>query len=177
MTAAVGASAPPAGVVLPATVRELLEGYGRAHGVTVRVWTDGADDPVLVFPPSDALMIAPGANTASVEGEGLRVDIVGEPPGQESAARFLASAVAQLLQHDNEVSFFSREIAERYEEITLLYSISEILGAVISLDKAAETILEEVVGSAACQSCDAVGLRARARTPPADCNGWWKRSR
>ncbi len=147
MTSPSSAPAPPSGAVLPTTVRELLEGYARAHGVSVRVWSDGTNDPVLVFPPGDAPMAGPGANAAPVEREGLRVDIVGESPGKKSAAHFLASAVAQLLQHDNEVSFFSREIAERYEEITLLYSISEILGAVISLEKAAETILEEVVGT------------------------------
>lgn len=147
MISASGASAASAGVVLPPAVRELLETYERAHGVSVRLWTDQAGGVGLVFPPGDPPTAGPGSNTAAVDGEDLRVEVLGEPPGQEGAARFLASAVAQLLQHDNEVSFFSREIAERYEEITLLYSISEILGAVISLDKAAETILEEVVGT------------------------------
>jgi sigma-B regulation protein RsbU (phosphoserine phosphatase) len=37
-------------------------------------------------------------------------------------------------------------MAERYEEINLLYSISEILGSIISLDDAAQTILHEVAG-------------------------------
>ena len=138
MIAASSPSAPPAGVVLPTAVRDLLEGYGRTHGVEVRVWTDGSGSPAVG---------GTGTSTAPVEGEDLRLEVVGEPPGKEGAAHFLASAVAQLLKHDHEVSFFSREIAERYEEITLLYSISEILGAVISLDKAAETILEEVVGT------------------------------
>src|SRR5690606_19257480 len=43
-----------------------------------------------------------------------------------------------------ESRFFGREIAERYEEITLLYTISEILGSVITLEGAARTILQEV---------------------------------
>ena len=38
----------------------------------------------------------------------------------------------------------AEEVAERYEEITLLYTISEILGSVISLEQAARTILQEV---------------------------------
>ncbi len=38
----------------------------------------------------------------------------------------------------------ARELAERYEEINLLYTISEILGRTVSLDRAAETILREV---------------------------------
>jgi len=38
----------------------------------------------------------------------------------------------------------ARELAERYEEINLLYTISEILGRTVSLDRAADTILREV---------------------------------
>lgn len=38
----------------------------------------------------------------------------------------------------------ARELAERYEEINLLYTISDILGRTVSLDRAADTILREV---------------------------------
>jgi sigma-B regulation protein RsbU (phosphoserine phosphatase) len=43
-----------------------------------------------------------------------------------------------------EIENAARELAERYEEINLLYSISEILGRTVSLDEAAATILGEV---------------------------------
>jgi sigma-B regulation protein RsbU (phosphoserine phosphatase) len=43
-----------------------------------------------------------------------------------------------------EIENAARELAERYEEINLLYTISEILGRTVSLDRAAETILREV---------------------------------
>ena len=43
-----------------------------------------------------------------------------------------------------EIENAARELAERYEEINLLYTISDILGRTVSLDKAAETILREV---------------------------------
>ena len=55
--------------------------------------------------------------------------------------------LGRTLRHDVEVRSMSREIIERYEEITLLYSISEILGSVISLDAATDTILTEVAGT------------------------------
>lgn len=45
---------------------------------------------------------------------------------------------------EREVENTARELAERYEEINLLYSISEILGRTVSLDEAAATILHEV---------------------------------
>ncbi|HEY8311512.1 MAG TPA: GAF domain-containing protein, partial [Gemmatimonadaceae bacterium] len=43
-----------------------------------------------------------------------------------------------------EIENAARELAERYEEINLLYTISEILGRTVSLDRAAATILREV---------------------------------
>lgn len=45
---------------------------------------------------------------------------------------------------EREVEETARELAERYEEINLLYTISEILGRTVSLDEAADTILREV---------------------------------
>ncbi|MEO6864025.1 MAG: GAF domain-containing SpoIIE family protein phosphatase [Gemmatimonadaceae bacterium] len=43
-----------------------------------------------------------------------------------------------------EIENAARELAERYEEINLLYTISDILGRTVSLDRAADTILREV---------------------------------
>ncbi|MEO8946649.1 MAG: GAF domain-containing SpoIIE family protein phosphatase [Gemmatimonadaceae bacterium] len=43
-----------------------------------------------------------------------------------------------------EIENAARELAERYEEINLLYTISDILGRTVSLDRAAATILREV---------------------------------
>jgi sigma-B regulation protein RsbU (phosphoserine phosphatase) len=43
-----------------------------------------------------------------------------------------------------EIENAARELAERYEEINLLYTISEILGRTVSLDRVADTILREV---------------------------------
>lgn len=45
---------------------------------------------------------------------------------------------------EREIENAARELAERYEEINLLYTISEILGRTVSLDRAAEIILREV---------------------------------
>ena len=41
-----------------------------------------------------------------------------------------------------EVDFFTRELSERYEEIDLLYSISETLGSILILEEATEEILK-----------------------------------
>jgi sigma-B regulation protein RsbU (phosphoserine phosphatase) len=57
---------------------------------------------------------------------------------------FLLPVVTQYLQSALEVEHAANELAERYEEINLLYTISEILGRTVSLDEAAKTILSEV---------------------------------
>jgi len=60
------------------------------------------------------------------------------------AAAFLSLVLDKCMEYQVESRLVAREIAERYEEITLLYSISEILGSVISLEEASGTILREV---------------------------------
>jgi len=58
--------------------------------------------------------------------------------------RFFLPVVAHYLQSALEVEHAASELAERYEEINLLYTISEILGRTVSLEEAAQTILTEV---------------------------------
>jgi sigma-B regulation protein RsbU (phosphoserine phosphatase) len=57
---------------------------------------------------------------------------------------FLLPVVTQYLQSALEVEHAANELAERYEEINLLYTISEILGRTVALDEATKTILSEV---------------------------------
>jgi len=58
--------------------------------------------------------------------------------------RFLLPVVTQYLQSALEVEHAANELAERYEEINLLYTISEILGRTVALDEATKTLLKEV---------------------------------
>ena len=62
----------------------------------------------------------------------------------ESYIKFMFPVVAQYLQSALEVEHAANELAERYEEINLLYTISEILGRTVSLEEAARTILTEI---------------------------------
>ncbi len=62
----------------------------------------------------------------------------------ETSARFLLPVVALSLQSSLEVEHAANELAERYEEINLLYTITEILGRTVSLEEAAATILREI---------------------------------
>jgi sigma-B regulation protein RsbU (phosphoserine phosphatase) len=58
--------------------------------------------------------------------------------------KFLLPVVTHYLQASLEVEHAANELAERYEEINLLYSTSEILGRTVSLADAARTILHEI---------------------------------
>src|SRR5688572_27527785 len=58
--------------------------------------------------------------------------------------KFLLPVVTHYLQASLEVEHAANELAERYEEINLLYTTSEILGRTVSLAEAARTILHEI---------------------------------
>jgi sigma-B regulation protein RsbU (phosphoserine phosphatase) len=62
----------------------------------------------------------------------------------ESQIQFLLPVVAQFLQSALEVEHAANELAERYEEINLLYTISEILGRTVALEEATGRILSEI---------------------------------
>ncbi len=142
-------------VRLPRSVPQLLKGFERAYGLHATVWLDVdgrgisrattfRDPPEK--PPPDAIPVprwgVSGAKAAVLVHDGAEA---------EAHSRFLADAVSTSLAHEEESRAFGDEIGERYEEITLLYTISEILGSIISLDEATATILEEVAETLAVQ--------------------------
>lgn len=129
---------------LPPAVRELVGDFRRDYG-DVRVWLPDDDGWRLDGADAAVAGVAPGPHAVEVGGTGWRVELPGQPPDEARAVgRLFASMAERVLRHEREITDVTREIAERYEEITLLYTISEILGSVISLERAAETILREV---------------------------------
>lgn len=64
-------------------------------------------------------------------------------PG-DNHLRMLLPVVSQILRGAQEVEHAALELAERYEEINLLYTIGEILGRTVTLEEAATTILTEI---------------------------------
>ena len=134
----------PAAPRIPAPAREVIDDFRRAFGEETRVWLRTPGGWARVDgPPGDA-DDEPGAEAAPVPGSGFAVQAGDTADETARAAAFLGRMLARAARHDDEMRSFSREIAERYEEITLLYSISEILGSIISLEDASATILAEV---------------------------------
>ena len=85
------------------------------------------------------------------EGSSLELGLLPASPSAEAVADLLCSQLARVLDTDQEIRFLSGELSERYEEINLLYSISEILGSILELGEAARIILNEL--------CDVLGAR------------------
>jgi sigma-B regulation protein RsbU (phosphoserine phosphatase) len=71
------------------------------------------------------------------------VDPEGDP---DEAADTLAPLLSSLMDRERDTLRLAKQLASRYEEIELLYTISETLGRTIRLDAAAQKILGEVSG-------------------------------
>ena len=68
----------------------------------------------------------------------------GETERLRQAAPRVLSLVSALLESDRQRAYVAEELAGRYEEIELLYAISEILGRTVRLEEAAQIIVREV---------------------------------
>lgn len=133
------------------------------------VWTQPIEDGPLIVaagrspvtPPRVIRLVAAGAAPAEVAVDGGTLVVAGVPGNPrawvglgpvEAGARdsaadhmaFLLPIVGHYYQAALEVEHSARELAERYEEINLLYTTSEILGRTVSLEEAAAQILGEI---------------------------------
>jgi phosphoserine phosphatase RsbU/P len=132
-------------------------------GEAVRLWRAEADGDRELGTPDAALWPAlhidgtAGHNVALPAGTAWLEPVPGEPgtwlqlgPGPAAdatrAARAGAAALVagRILVAERESGQVARELAGRYEEISLLYSISDILGRTVRLEEAARTIVREV---------------------------------
>lgn len=102
------------------TVAEGIVALESPHGASLIAAIPG--------PGAGWLLVGPGADTN----------------GLTRQMQFLLPVVAQRIQSGLEVVHAAAELAERYEEINLLYTISEILGRTVDLGDATKRILTEV---------------------------------
>lgn len=134
---------------LPETVRATLSEFRQQLGVDFRVWTTEEDQPRRLLYSTGAPAEGPFGILAPVVGVSdptIGVEVVpGEgEPAPVGLAPLAAAQVGRAFEYASEVRFFTYELSERYEEINLLYSISETLGSVLNLEDAARAILNEV---------------------------------
>ncbi len=136
----------------------MLAGLGALAGVRLRLWRTDGPAPALAAGPatSGTPSFPPGGGAVALpEGPGLLAPVPGsdgwwlEAAGPDGARLPPALAgvlptVAVLLEVEGQRIRVSEELASRYEEIDLLYAITEILGQTVRLEEAALTIVNEV---------------------------------
>ena len=110
-------------------------------GVDIRTWS-----PVLPAGPGPQAGPEGSAWLAPIpSSDGLWLEISRGPLARlEQAATHALPILGQLLSAERATTAVSEELQVCYEEIDLLYAISDILGRTLRLEEAAETIIREV---------------------------------
>lgn len=133
----------------PAGVGPLLERFHRVTGLSFRATLKGGEgETVLHDSLGDGYLAGEDRVELATAEDGplLRLEYVRGGEDARRAAELAAEMAARLVHYQREVRLFSRELVESYEQIHLLTSIGDVLGSVIQVDAAAETILDELVG-------------------------------
>ena len=139
-----------------ARLDDILESLGALVGGRVRLWRfDGRELRIAGGPdpgwrptrpriggevptPTGATRLDP----LEIEGYWVETSVAGAPAPAEDAAR--VRTILALLGGERQRALLAEELATRYQEIDLLYLISELLGRTPRLEDAAQTILREV---------------------------------
>jgi len=135
----------------------VLPPLGRLAGATLRIWrlADGrwhlvAGEGGGDAPRSQRAPRAPGEDAAAFvaipDAAGLFLEVVPAPGclAPDSLPARVLPIVQALLAAEQGISGLTQEIANRYEEIDLLYTIGELLGDARAVDEVADLILIEV---------------------------------
>ncbi len=146
----------------------VLGAFGEAYGCGAVLWVRPAPGAPLEVAATSGGDVTPPGPESLAQDEAVRSrdtalgrQLVARVPGRTVAwlgigpvadddaeprrwMRVLVPVLAEMLQSQWEATRAADELAERYEEINLLYSISEILGRTVTLEEAARTILMEV---------------------------------
>ena len=136
--------------IVPEAVVEVLSQFRTAFSLDLHLWrTSEAEAPAHLFPLEDEEG-GPCADSFVVsvptrEGPEMTLEVRGRADeAVRSAATVVCTALEHLHDYSEEVRFFTYEVSERYEEINLLYSISETLGSLLPLGDSSRLILTEV---------------------------------
>jgi phosphoserine phosphatase RsbU/P len=136
----------------------VLDGLGALVGGRVRLWRAreqklqlaAGSDPGWSLPTPEAAGLTSTPEGTSwlepVEGaSGYWLELGGGTEDDlRRAAPRVGPIVGALLDAERQRAYVAEELAGRYEEIDLLYAISEILGRTVRLDEAAQIIVREV---------------------------------
>ena len=137
---------------LPESVAQTLADFEKAFDASLRLIVapaepGAASEVVYVSDAFDAETAGESGASRSIaaqDGPPLELQVVSPSGDADAIASALAPVLERELESAREVQFFTYELLERFEEINLLYSISETLGATLDLGDGAKTILSDV---------------------------------
>jgi sigma-B regulation protein RsbU (phosphoserine phosphatase) len=147
-------SVPPGRLVLgalPDPVLRTLAHFEQAFGAVVRLKLKasepGAAEEVLYatagFDHADEDPASSGL--LSYAGGEVLVEVgVADSASPSAVCQALTPTLELAFESSREIEFFTSELSERFEEINLLYSISETLGSTLDMDSGARKMLAEV---------------------------------
>ena len=143
---------------LPDPVLRTLGEFEAAFDLRVRLMVPpsepGAAAEILYASPGTGDVGSPLSRHAVAPRDGVRLELevlACSSATPEAVAAALSATLERFYEASREMRFFTLELSERYEEIHLLYSISETLGSILHMDDAARVILREV--------CDVMGAK------------------
>jgi phosphoserine phosphatase RsbU/P len=130
------------------TLAHFEQAFGAVVRLIVRATEPGAADEVLYatrgFDPAPAGQVTRGTFQPP-GGPELEVQVArSEAASPEAVSAALTPSLELAFEAAREIQFFTSELSERFEEINLLYSISETLGSTLDMDSGARKILGEV---------------------------------
>ena len=137
---------------LPEPVLQTIAEFETAFGASVRLLVSPAEpgaasEVVYASDASDsdtATQSSACRPISAQDGPPLELQVASPNGDADTIASVLAPVLERVLETAREVQFFTYELSERFEEINLLYSISETLGATLDLDDGARAILSDV---------------------------------
>ena len=135
----------------------MLEGLGALVGARVRLWrfdgrtmrlSAGPDPGWSPAPPDGAGRVTTPDGEVWLEPvadvEGIWIEVGGDMGQAPTVAARVRPVIAVILEAERNRGVLAEELSSRYEEIDLLYAISEILGQTVRLEEATRTIVREV---------------------------------
>jgi sigma-B regulation protein RsbU (phosphoserine phosphatase) len=144
--ATVGESVRPSGRDAEA-LAGLVERIRVGCGADLHLWCENVDGSLQHVAPADQ-SADPAAGTLHwLRTPGIRYAVQARPDGEASHrwAEFTRDLLDEALAYEERLAESRRDAAERQEEIELLHSITETLGAFTRLEDAARHILKGVV--------------------------------
>jgi sigma-B regulation protein RsbU (phosphoserine phosphatase) len=125
----------------------IVERLRVSTGVDLHLWSENVDGSLEHVAPADRRLTEVDGTLHWLHTPGMRFALQARPenPATQSWAEFARDLLDEALSYERRLAESRRDAAERQEEIELLHTITETLGAFTKLEDAARHILKGIV--------------------------------